>query len=51
MSNEALATLLRGLWKLVLVVVVSVALLVAIGWIVRAVSGGPSETTTTVEER
>ncbi|MDQ3889669.1 MAG: hypothetical protein M3312_03845 [Actinomycetota bacterium] len=51
MSNEALAALLRSLWKLVLVVVVTVALLVAIGWIVRAVRDGPGERTTTVEER
>lgn len=49
-SRDPVETLFRGIWKLVFVVVVTLAVLFAIGWVIQAVTDPPRSVTTTVEE-
>lgn len=52
-TREAVEALFRGVWKLAFVLVLTLAVLFAVGWVVRALSddGSRSETVTTTNER
>ena len=52
-SRDAVAAFARGVWKLVFVLVVTLAILFAIGWAIQTVSndeGSRGKTATTVGE-
>jgi hypothetical protein len=51
-SKEGIDTLFRGIWKFVFVLVVTVAVLFAVGWAIQALTdGGDGGVATTVEDR
>ncbi len=53
MTSEAVERFFRGVWKLAFVLVVTVAVLFAVGWAIRSVDGddSPAVTVSTDEER
>lgn len=53
LTGEAVRTFFHGVWKLTFVLVVTLAVLSAIGWAIQLVSDDRSrgETATTVDER
>lgn len=54
LTGDAVRTFFRGVWKLTFVLVVTLAILTAIGWAIQAISdddGSRGETATTVDEK
>jgi hypothetical protein len=53
LTGDAVTTFFRGVWKLALVLVLTLAILSAIGWAIEAISdddGSDAEIATTVDE-
>ena len=50
MSEQGVQAFFRGVWKFVFVLVVTIAVLFAIGWVIQAVTDAPRDVTTPVEQ-
>ena len=50
LSEQGVQAFFRGVWKFVFVLVVTIAVLFAIGWVIQAVTDAPRDVTTPVEQ-